>query len=373
MSAPIVVVAQIKNEERSLPRFLQTCETFADKIILLDQSSTDRSIEIAASYPRVSVFNNPDRHLNEANTIARMYEIARDEVQGPKVILRLDADEVLSANATQTAEWQTLRTAAPGTVIRFPRIEIFDFGECYAGATIDRGYVDDGRQFSVAKIHAKSTPIASGLPTLTCHRIAILHYSGLRRALGEAKMRYYCMLDNIYATRPVFERRILYRRGHILDIIRATSKPVTFDEQWITGYEAKGIDMTSVLDDHATWHDEACMDLMIEHGCERFFLDPIWYHPWEDTMAALPESRKPQAISSFKRPPAYRRKIVGLLDRAYGHRAMPFKSMARALMNSMFSAPALSTPISADTLPAYTDGPTRQSNPLTTQRSVGLG
>jgi glycosyltransferase involved in cell wall biosynthesis len=333
---PIVVIAQIKNERRSLPRFLQTCETFADRIILLDQGSTDGSAKIAAQFSKAKVFDNPDRHLDEANTIARMYELARSEVQGSKIILRLDADEVLSANATNTAEWNTLRNAEPGTVICIPRVELFSFEECYAHSIIDRGFVDDGRNFKVKQIHASSTPIALGLPTLTCNRISILHYSGLRRKLGEAKMRYYCMLDNVYRTRPVFERRILYRQGHILDIIRLAGRRVSFDEAWIKGYETKGIDMTSVLDDQSTWHDAACIDLMVENGAERFFMDPIWYYDWEGVIRSLPAEKRGVAEAALRRPPRYLRKVGGIIDRIYKHNRMPLKS--REFLNSYFAS-----------------------------------
>lgn len=327
MAWPIIVISQIKNEERSLPRFLQTCETFADKIILLDQSSADRSVEIAKSFPKVSVFNNPDSHLNEANTIARMYELARAAISGPKVILRLDADEVLAANATQSAEWNTIRKATPGTIIAFRRVEIFSFSECYAGGHIDRGYVDDGRSFKVQKLHASSTPIAAGLPVLSCNRIFILHYSGLRRKLGEAKMRYYCMLDNVYGTRHLFERRRLYRQGHILDMIRSSAERVAFDQDWIKGYEASGIDMTSVLDDQSTWHDDACIDLMIDHGAEKFHLDPIWYHDWETVIRSLPENKRAAAQSAFKRPSNLVRKVGGLAEQIY--RRLPVGAVRR--------------------------------------------
>lgn len=338
MAPPLIVIAQIKNEERSLPRFLRTCETFADRIILLDQGSRDKSAKIASKFQKVKVFDNPDRHLNEANTIARMYELARSEVHGPKIILRLDADEALTANSPRIAEWETLRNAPPGTVLRFPRIEIFSFDECYIHSIIDRGYVDDGRAFDVAKIHANSTPIKSGLPTLTCHRIAILHYSGLRRQLGEAKMRYYCMLDNIYGTRPVFERRILYRQGAILDMIRSAGRLIPFDEQWIKDYEAQKIDMTSVFDDQSSWHDEACVDLMVEHSSKRFFMDPIWYYDWERIIQSLPAEKRTPAETAFERPPAYLRKISGVVDRLYRHRRLPLKSTSKALLNSYFAS-----------------------------------
>lgn len=341
MIAQIVVIAQIKNEERSLPRFLKSCELFADRIILFDQGSTDKTLEIASKFSKAKTFENTDRHLDEARTISRMYELARLEVPGPKVILRLDADEVLSANAPSTLEWNTIRELPPGTVLCFPRVEILSFDECYIHSMLDRGYIDDGRaEFNTKQIHASSTPVKTGLPTLTLNRIFILHYSGLREKLGEAKMRYYCMLDNIYGTRPVFERRVLYRQGHILNIIRATGRRVTFNELWIKDCEAKGIDMTSVLDDHSTWHDASCIDLMVEHGAKRFFMDPIWYHDWEEVIRSLSPVKRAAAEAAFERPPNYLRKIVAGMERLYLHNRLPLKSRSRKLLNSCFVTPS---------------------------------
>jgi hypothetical protein len=175
-----------------------------------------------------------------------------------------------------------------------------------------------------------------GLPTLNLNRIHILHYSGLREKFGEAKMRYYCMLDNIYGTRPVFERRILYRQGHILDMIRSAGRRVEFDELWIKDYELAGIDMTSVLDDQSTWHDAACVDLMIEQGSKRFFMDPIWYHDWERVIYSLPAGKQDTAKVAFERPPYYLRKLGGALDRIYRHNRLPFKNKSKTFLNSQF-------------------------------------
>jgi glycosyltransferase involved in cell wall biosynthesis len=336
MSVRVVVIAQIKNEGRSIKRFLETSSTFADAIILLDQQSTDDTREIAAVFPKVKVFDNTEKHLNEANTISKLYQLARSEAPGPKVIIRLDADEALTANATASPEWKTILSSSPGTVICIPRVELFSFSECYVHSVIDRGYVDDGREFKVASIHAKSTPIDHRTPTLTCHQIKMLHYSGIRKRLGEAKMRYYCMLDNIYETRPAFERRKLYSQGHILDIIRRSAQRVEFDRDWIGGYERDGIDMTSIVDDHFTWHDEACVDLMIEHGAARFATDPIWYHDWEGVIRTLSAEKQALARKQFHRPGRLMAKATSLMERIYHHRRAPAR--LRAVMNSATKA-----------------------------------
>ncbi len=335
----LIVIAQIKNEERSIYRFLKACDLFADKIILLDQGSTDKTLEIASQFPKAKSFQNHEKHLNETHTIRKLYELARSETPGPKIIIRLDADEVLAGNVRSSTEWNTLLRAAPGTALCFPRVEIFSFEECYVSpAGLDRGYVDDGRHFHVNPIHARSTPINENVPTLTCNKIKILHYSGLRRKFGEAKMRYYCMLDNIYGTRPTFDRRNFYRPGHILDIIRSTARRIEFDKSWIEYYELQGIDMTSIADDHFAWHDEACIDLMVEHGASRFFWDALWYYDWEAAIRSLPAEKRAAAEERFRRPPRRLLKAGNIAVRLYHHRFLPLKPRSRKLLNSIFRA-----------------------------------
>jgi len=77
------------NEEENLPRCLDSVRQLAEEIVIVDGSSTDKTVEIAKNYgARVLVRENPPIfHINKQKAL----EMCRGEW-----ILQLDADEVVS-------------------------------------------------------------------------------------------------------------------------------------------------------------------------------------------------------------------------------------------------------------------------------------
>ena len=59
----ISVIAIMKNEEANIAEFLRSADRFADEIIINDTGSTDSSIELAISHPKVTLFES--RWLND--------------------------------------------------------------------------------------------------------------------------------------------------------------------------------------------------------------------------------------------------------------------------------------------------------------------
>lgn len=87
---PTLSVAIITlNEEANLARTLASVQ-FADEVILLDSGSTDRTLEIAQSFPNVKAFSEPWKGF------ASQKNSAIEKCNGTW-ILSLDADEELSA------------------------------------------------------------------------------------------------------------------------------------------------------------------------------------------------------------------------------------------------------------------------------------
>lgn len=85
----ISVALAVFNEEANLERCLKSVESFADEIVIVDGSSTDKTVEIAKKFKaKILVKDNPPMfHINKQKAI--------DMCTG-EWILQLDADEVVS-------------------------------------------------------------------------------------------------------------------------------------------------------------------------------------------------------------------------------------------------------------------------------------
>lgn len=77
------------NEETNLGRCLESVASWVDEIVVVDGSSTDRTVEIAKKYTdKVFIADNPEMfHINKQKAL--------DKCSG-KWILQLDADEIVS-------------------------------------------------------------------------------------------------------------------------------------------------------------------------------------------------------------------------------------------------------------------------------------
>lgn len=107
----IVVAVRCYNEEKNIDRFMR-CYDFADSIVVSDGGSTDNSVEMLKTYPKVSLFHygnfemisgqrwNPDgMHMNYVMNLAKQFNPDwlilddMDDVPNPK--LQKDARSIL--------------------------------------------------------------------------------------------------------------------------------------------------------------------------------------------------------------------------------------------------------------------------------------
>lgn len=278
----IVVITPIKNEAWILDRFLAVTSQFADHIIIADQNSTDESADICKKYPKVTLIENKSAQFNEAERQLLLLNKARDLVPEEKIILALDADEILAANATKTLGWQSMLKAKPGTVVCFERIEFYlDTYRCLRYDDISHlGYVDDEAQHKPKSIHSTRIPTPDYAPRLCIHDVKILHYAGTRPTGQTSKTRLYSVLENILGTRNTLSRRLAY------DSHKSYHKPkksrLEFSNpEWFTGWEELGIDMHTILNQRYYWYDFEVLNYFHKYGWKRFLLEDIWEFDWE--------------------------------------------------------------------------------------------
>jgi len=280
-SPRVVVVTPVRNEAWILDRFLAVASRFAERIIVADQRSTDDSRAICARYPKCTVVDNPTDEFNEGARQLLLIRQARALVPPPRIILALDADEILAANAVQAPGWRTMLEAPPGTIVCVERVDLY--GTPDRSMRHDRltplGYVDDGVAHTPRDMHSVRVPIPDYAQRLLLRDVTVLHYAALRPRALASKLRWYSVLENVRGTCPwVFKRRLRYAM-HVN--FTGAARIESSAEEWFRGWEAVGIDMRTVVDDLYHWYDVDVLRFFREYGTRKFWLDDIWDFDWE--------------------------------------------------------------------------------------------
>jgi len=277
----VVVVTPVRNEAWILERFLSVTSRFADQIIVADQRSTDDSRAICRRYPKVTVIDNPTDEFNERDRQLLLLRHARAVVPAPRIILALDADEILAANAVHTASWRRMLAAPPGTIVCFERVDLYGTPDrCMRHDRLTPlGYADDGVEHTPRDMHSVRVPIPDYARRLMLDDIVVLHYASLRPAALAAKLRWYSVIENVRATCPwVFKRRLRYAM-HVDFTGAGRVEPSSPD--WFRGWEDAGIDMRAVDEEKYHWYDFEVLRYFKEYGARKFWLDDIWHFDWE--------------------------------------------------------------------------------------------
>lgn len=273
----LICLTPVRNEAWILERFLRCAGLWADHIIVADQGSSDGSREIAARHPKVRMIRNPGEIVEEGSRQELLIAAAR-ELPGPRLLIALDADEMLSANFAVSPEWPTLLAAAPGTQIYLERGDLYpfcqDIGVFHSPWLF--GFMDDGRPHTGRFIHSPRVPQDEHGPKLYLADIKVLHYQYTDWARMKAKHRLYEVAEAIKDPRR--GAISIYRQYHHMDAPNPWRAPIP--REWLAAYERAGIDMTSAQIDGRYTFDADTLARLAEHGPRRFAKLAIWDVDW---------------------------------------------------------------------------------------------
>lgn len=285
-SPPLICLTPIKNEAWILNRFLQCTSTWADHILLADQRSEDESREIARRFDTVTLLDNPHPGYDEQARQKLLIDAARAlPVDGPRILIALDADEILSANWMDSPEWDQLLSAAPGTVLRFQWANVAP-GVERGWVDPERkpfGFVDDGSPHVGKPIHSPRLPVPEGAPTLTFSDIRVLHYQYANWDRMQSKQRWYQCWERL--NNPEKRPITIYRQYHHMNA--ALRNATLLPPEWLQNYEEHGIDMRTVGQDPLYYWDEQIVDFLRTHGTAPFRRLDIWDRDWDAVGRAL--------------------------------------------------------------------------------------
>lgn len=239
----VVALCPVKNEEWIIDNFIRTTKIWADHIIIADQNSDDKTVEICKRYDDVTVIRNDSKELDEHYRQSILIDEARKKFVGYKIIMvALDADELLSYDFAKSSEWKEfLGNAPPGSVLLARGVNIFpNQKEYWDGGLIPFAYVDDGRPHTGGKIHSFRLPIYPDTNKFLSESIKILHlqYIDWNRMLS--KHRWYLVIEWLEnnAENFIYTERV-YSHMHCIPFWKKRK----LKDNWVHGYYNLGIDI----------------------------------------------------------------------------------------------------------------------------------
>jgi hypothetical protein len=275
----VICLTPVKNESWILERFLACASLWADHILVAEQGSTDGSAQIAARFPKVTLIENPSRDYDEVERQRLLIDHAR-RIPGPRLLLALDADEALVADAFTSADWRRALEAPTGTALTMQWINVLPGARSawLPGHRIPFGFVDDGGEHSGGRIHTPRVPVRPSTPLLHLDALKVLHFQYVDWARMQSKQRWYQCWESIH--HPENSPIQVYRAYHHMDAVRRDGI-APFEPSWLATYAAAGIDLTDWRPSAGPlpW-DEDVARWLVQYGARRFAKVDIWDVDW---------------------------------------------------------------------------------------------
>lgn len=274
-----VCLVPIKNEAWILNTFLESTSLWADHIIILDQNSTDESVEIAGRFEKVVLFHNTSNSYNELERQRFLIQKSRELFGLNTILFALDADEIL-ANYHNNPDWDKLLALPAGTAVYLPWLNVLPGNKTYFNSVGGRNvfvYIEDGREHFGTEMHSPRVPVYSPEETVFIESIKVLHYQFSVRERQLSKHRWYECLERIkYPEKDAID---LYRVYHHIDIL--PREILEIPAAWYSNYAENGVHLLQISDDNNHWWDKEVCALLKEKGPSAFKKQFIWYIDWD--------------------------------------------------------------------------------------------
>ncbi len=287
----IVTLIPVKNEEAILQTTLLNASKFSDFIIVADQHSTDRSCEIAATFPKVHIITNENKgHSNKVRW--QLLDEAR-KIPGDNLMVAIDADEMISPKWFQEIKKEYANRKGP-VQFSFKWIQLWNSFEVYRNdgvwkdskkivVWLDDRIIDYDRT-EVINDHTSRVP-GKDIPIIEVNDFPLLHFQFVFKKQTELKQVWY-MMNEFIASSGTNARKINYKYSVSRFDQKVTTKLV--DKKWF-----QEIDLPTRQINTPSWHRIEIERLFNERGIAYFESLDIWHV----------EELKKQFINGYGRNP----------------------------------------------------------------------
>jgi glycosyltransferase involved in cell wall biosynthesis len=278
MKLPVVVLTPVKNEEWIIEKFLEVTSKVADRIILADQGSTDETISIARRFKKVVIIRNDNSEYDEGFRQRLLIGKARELYPGIKLMLALDADEIITFDSISSKAWEVIDRSPPGTGFTFEKPDILSpISKCLRRSEYFRlGYLDDDAVHQGTKVHSPRLPFSRNLVNID--GIKFMHFALARPIAYWSRQRLYSVIENIQSTSPFYHRLLKYSR-QLNDRNHEMESSAT-PSIWLQGWQELGISFAAIDSNEQNQYNREVYDAFVRYGTSKFFLDDIWDVDW---------------------------------------------------------------------------------------------
>lgn len=284
----VICVVQVKNESWVLKHFLECAATWSDFIIVLDDGSSDGSRDIALGCEKVKLITLRDSGYDENKRSKLLIDEAR-KIPGRRVVFHIDADEMLSANARSSPEWNLILDAPEGTCFQLDWLDVLPgLKECSVEQKTV-AFVDDDSEFNGQKIHSPKVPATSG-KTIKLTDIKLLHYIYVEPQRMFSRHRWYKCFEFIENHKSPWEVCVKYQDSKIKTY---NSAVVPLNEEWTRGFSWLNQFKAGPCDtDKVYWWDQEILNYFDARGVEKFRKINIWDADWNKIARLLGREEK---------------------------------------------------------------------------------
>jgi hypothetical protein len=293
-----ICLTPTRNESWIVDKFVAAAKTWAGHIIVADQKSDDGTLDILRNSVGVEIAINDSPTYDENHRQKLLLSRAR-RIPGKRILIGLDADEALSANAVSSRDWERIEQAKPGTILRFRWVNLLPgFERAWVlPHPVPFGFVDDGAEHTGARIHSARVPQPANAPTLDLEDIVVLHFQYVVWERMASKQRWYQAWE--YTQHRQKSPLDIFREYHHMHGSWDKSEMQEVRHEWLAGYEERGINFRSLTGEPITWWDREIVQMLCQHGPAHFRRVAIWNQDWNTIAQRLglnaPDLRDPRS------------------------------------------------------------------------------
>ena len=283
-----ILVMPVKNEEWILEKNLSCASLWADSVIIADQDSTDKTLEIIKKFPKVVVIRNEAKF--HTSTVRKMLLDEARKIEGNNLILSFDADEIPTADIIEDLE-KIKAQLRPGQALELQWLNLWrspmqyrDDESVWSNSWKVFGFVDD-RKMSYEQVgsindHTSRVPLKAHESIVRLDFPKVLHYQFADWNRMMSKQCRYRLTEFLIDGSFISTIKINHRYYHTKNEKNVRYSPVL--SEWIDRYESNGANLRNIYSRASlNWFDLEIISNFNKFGCKKFRWLDIWDIDWQ--------------------------------------------------------------------------------------------